>query len=365
MGSKLTKFQSIINKFLFLFSYTFLFLGIISRDIRLQNILINDITSAEFSVNNLFCSELPRCSRVAGEVFGISIRTFFVLVGHVFHGNPAWQNFYITDLEYFSIYNFIGSVIYRVICLLPILYFLNKVSGNNKVKVFNIFALNSILSGFPLFFVNNLFGIYLVNYDYMIIFVLGIFLNNYNKILVSKYLLPVFVFICSFTFENLIIVIIASIIFQESSPMIKLKTITKTLFYFLFSYTLLLLIILARNGRILNESDGRYFNLNQAKLLEIWGAFFIIIVWSSVLGVVVAIAGQKKIKSHEIESINRNRHLFILAAIIVSYLFSFVIGNIISGLTEFARQFIFLEISIYIFALILTARLLEKLRENH
>ena len=365
MRNTITKFQSKITKLVFIISYLFLFLGILSRDIRLHNLLINDITSAEFSVSNLFCSEIPRCSRVGSEVFGISIRTFFSLAGYIFHGNPAWQNFYVTDSEYFSIYNLIGSVTYRIISLLPILYFLNKVSGkSNRVKILNIFALNSILSGFPLFLLNNLFGIYLVNYDYMIIFVLGIFLINYNKILESKYLLPVFIFICSITFENLIIVIIASIVFQNSGPLKKLKTIFKALVYFLFSYTLLLLIILVRNGEILNESDGRYFYLNQVKLLEIWGAFFVIIIWSSILGVIVAVLGQKKVKPYEMVSMNQTEHLAVLAAIVISYLLSFLIGNFISGLTEFARQFLFLEISAYMFALILTTRALEKLRGN-
>jgi len=365
MVNDLTKFQSKITKLSFVISYVLLFIGILSRDIRFHNLLINNITSAEFSTDNLFCGELPRCSRVGSEVFGISIRTFFALAGYVFHGNPAWQDFYITDSEYFSIYNLIGSVAYRIISLLPILYFLNKVSGkNNRVKIFNIFALNSILSGFPLFLLNNLFGIYLVNYDYMIIFVLGIFLNNYKKILESKYLLPIFIFICSFTFENLIIVVIVSIIFQDSSPLKKLKKIFKALVYFLFSFTLLLSIILVKNGDILNESDGRYFYLNQIKLLEIYGAFIIIIIWSSILGVVVAILGQKRVKPYEMVSINRNEHLAILVAVIISYLLSFLIGNFISGLTEFARQFLFLEISVYMFALILTTRALEKLRGN-
>lgn len=365
MGNTITKFQSKITKIVFIISYLLLFLGILSRDIRLHNLLINNITSAEFSVSNLFCSELPRCSRVGSEVFGISIRTFFELAGYAFHRNPAWQNFYITDAEYFSIYNLMGSIAYRIISLLPILYFLNKVSGkSNRIKIFNIFALNSILSGFPLFLLNNLFGIYLVNYDYMIIFVLGIFLINYNKILESKYLLPIFIFICSFTFENLIIVIIVSIIFQNSSLLKKLKTIFKAVAYFLFSYTSLLLIIWVRNGEILNESDGRYFYLNQVKLIEIWGAFFIIIIWSSILGVIVAIIEQKKVKPYELASLGRNEDLDILAAIVISYLLSFLIGNFISGLTEFARQFLFLEISAYMFALILTTRVLEKLRRK-
>jgi tetrahydromethanopterin S-methyltransferase subunit C len=116
------------------------------------------------------------------------------------------------------------------------------------------------------------------------------------------------------------------------------------------------------NGEILNESDGRYFYLNQVKLLEIWGAFFIIIIWSAILGMIVAVLGQKKVKPYEMVSINRNEHVNILAAIVISYLLSFLVGNFISGLTEFARQFLFLEISGYIFALILTTRALEKLR---
>jgi hypothetical protein len=198
----------------------------------------------------------------------------------------------------------------------------------------------------------------------MVIFVLGIFLNNYNKILESKYLLPIFIFICSFTFENLIIVIIVSIIFQNSSPSKKLKTIFKSLIYFFPSYTLLLLIILVRNGEILNESDGRYFYLNQVKLFEIWGAFFIIIIWSLILGVIFAALGHKKVKTYEMVSMKRNEHLAVLLAIVISYLLSFLIGNFTSGLTEFARQFLFLQISAYIFALILTSRALEKLRGN-
>ena len=365
MGNTITKFQSTITKLLFIISYLLLFLGILSRDIRIHNLLINNITSAEFSVSNLFCSELPRCSRVSSEILGISIRTFFALVAFIFHGNPAWQNFYITDSEYFSIFNLIGSIAYRIIAFLPILYFLNKVSGkSNRVKIFNILALNSILSGFPLFLLNNLFGIYLVNYDYMVIFVLGIFLINYTNILESKYLLPIFVFICSFTFENLIIVIIVSIIFQNFSLLKKLKTIIKATSYFLFSYTLLLLIIWVRNGEVLNESDGRYFYLNQVKLIEIWGAFFIMIFWSSILGVIGAIIEQKEVKPYELVSLDRNKDLDILAAIIISYLLSFLIGNFISGLTEFARQFLFLQISAFMFALILSTRVLEKSRRK-
>jgi hypothetical protein len=339
------------KKWILYFSCLIFSIGVLSRDIRLQTLLINDIGNSEFKSSNLLCGELTRCTRIGGEILGLGSQNFFYLFAQIFNGNPLWQNFYLTDKQYFSIFNGFSSISFRVICLIPIGWYLNKLFKESvNAKIFSVLAITSILSGFPLYYLNNLFGIYLVNYDYMIIFVMGLFINFSNQILKSKIMLFLFTILCTITIENLPLVLFISIWFLNKKTFNRFKLLLLSSLTIFVTYSILLLGVILRNGSIKDmQSDGRYFSFNLQRLPEIIGAIFIIIIWSFVLGVLVGYSGYKGFPTNSLKSALEFIPARNIRGIIIGYFISSFVGIFISILTEFARQLLVLQIMIFVF----------------
>lgn len=106
-----------VKKWVLFFSCLIFSIGALSRDVRLHNLLINYTSDKEFKVSNLLCDELTRCTRLGGELLGLGVQNFFYYVAQLFHGNPLWQNFYLTDKQYYSIFSGFSSIAFRVMCL--------------------------------------------------------------------------------------------------------------------------------------------------------------------------------------------------------------------------------------------------------
>ena len=136
---KISLYQN--KKWVLYFSGLIFSIGVLSRDIRLHNWLINNIGNNEFKSSNLLCGELTRCTRVGGELLGLGVQNFFHFFAQLFHGNPLWQNFYLTDKQYFSIFSGFSSITFRFICLLPIASYFNKLfKESTSAKIFSILA---------------------------------------------------------------------------------------------------------------------------------------------------------------------------------------------------------------------------------
>jgi len=332
------------------FSSIFFFIGLLSRDIRLQQNLIS-VSNSEFQVSNILCADLPRCTRISGEVLGLGIQNLIHYIADFFYSNPLWQTFYLTEIQYFSVFSDFSSITFRVICLLPIaLYFKNLFRGNINASIFALLAFACIFSGFPLYHLNNLFGIYLVNFDYMIIFVMGLFLNFSNQILKSKILLCLFTILCVTTIENLSLILLVLICFQNKKELKRLslfKLCSATIFV---TYSILLLGVMFRNGSINNmESDGRHYFSNLQRLPEIIGAIFLIIIWSFVLGILVGSFGFKSFPVDSLRSVIEFIPARNIQGITLGYSISVFVGFFVSILTEFARQLLFLQIIVFLF----------------
>ena len=350
VDSKVSLFQT--KKWALYFSCLIFSIGALSRDIRLHNVLLNGGIK-EFNASNLLCGQLTRCTRVGGELLGLGVQDFFYFFAQLFHGNPLWQNFYLTDKQYFSIFSGFSSIAFRFICLLPIILYFNKLFKENiNAKIFSILAFTSIFSGFPLYYLNNLFGIYLVNYDYMVIFVMGLFINFCNQILKSNILLFFFTIVCTITIENLPLLLLFSIYFLDKKIFNRIKLLILTSVTSLVSYVILLLGVTFRNGNISEmESDGRHFSFNLPRLPEIFGAIFIIIIWSFVLGYLVGILGFRNFSINSLKSTLELIPTRNIQSIIIGYLVSCFAGIFISVLTEFARQLLFFQLAVFVFGL--------------
>ena len=348
------------KKLILFLSCVIFFLGLLSRDIRLQNFLVNYISDNEFKYRNLLCGELTRCTRVGGEIFGLGLQNFSHLFAQLFYGNPLWQNFYLTEEQYFSIFNGFSSILFRTICLVPFAWYLSKLFKDNiNAKIFSVLAITSMVSGFPLYYLNNLFGIYLVNYDYMVIFVIGLFINFTNEILKSKISLTLFTILCTVTLENLPLVLVIAVWFVNKDTFDRFTLLAVTGITSFVTYLVLLLGVILRNGAIMDmQSDGRFFSFNLPKLPEIFGAIFILITWSFVLGILVGGLGFRSLPKHSLKSVLDFIPVQSIKAIIMGYLISSFVGIFISILTEFARQLIVLQFIVFVFGVAVGIKLL-------
>jgi hypothetical protein len=350
MSFKLKFFPT--KMYLIYFSSIFFAIGLLSRDIRLQKFLIG-ASNPEFQASNILCADIPRCTRISGEILGLGIQNLIRYIAEFFHGNPLWQNFYLSDTQYFSVFSKFSSITFRVVCVLPIaLYFHKLFKENINAKMFSLLAFTGIFSGFPLYYLNNLFGIYLVNYDYMVIFVMGLFLNFYNQILRSKIYLVIFTIICVMTIENLPLILLVIIYFQNKKTFKRFSLMKLSSITIFVTYAILLLGVMGRNGSIDNmESDGRHYSFNLQRLPEIIGAIFIIIIWSFVLGALVGSFGLSGLPVNSLRSAIEFIPVRNIQGIILGYFISIFVGIFISILTEFARQLLFFQIMIFLFGI--------------
>lgn len=352
-----------IKIYLVYISSIFFAIGLLSRDIRLQQILI-DASNPEFQASNILCADLPRCTRISGEVMGLGIQNLIQNFAEFFHSNPIWQSFYLTETQYFSIFNGFSSIIFRVICLLPIAVYAHRLFRESiNAGIFSLLGLTCIVSGFPLYYFNNLFGIYLVNVDYMIIFVMGIFFNFSTQILRSKILLCLFTILCVMTIENLPMIFLIIIYFQNKNQFKRVSLLKLSSITIFVTYSILLLGVMRQNGSINSmESDGRYYLSNLQRLPEIIGAIFLIIIWSFFLGTLVGSFGFKDFPVSSLRLAKGFIPSQNIQGIILGYFISIFAGFFLSILTEFARQLLFLQLVVFLFGVAVGIKLLISLK---
>jgi len=342
-------------------SYIIFAVGVLSRDIRLQKIIINGNPTGEFNLANIFCDSLPVCTRVGGELFGAGIQNLINFFAGIFHGNEVWHYFYLTEEQYFEFFYGFSSVTFRFICLAPLLIYVNKLFTSNGIKIITFLALTSIISGYPLFYLNTSFGIYLVNYDYMVILVMSMVLIFYRQIFGSRLLTFTVVFFCTTVYENLGILIICSLFFLKKSSYQFFRTMQIALGAVILSLSLLICGVLFKNGfEITNQSDGRYLQLNLDYWWKIAGAIFILFIWGLILGVFVGFLSIHRSTLKQIQILRELLNTRLYHGIFFGYLISLLVGFFVSGLVEFARQLLFLQVLSFFYGISLATRVASR-----
>ena len=356
---------------LFLFYLLFL-IGLFSRDIRLQKLLINGngIDGYEFKDDHVLCSDVPQCTRVGPVLIGLGFQSLILLIARMFYGNPLWQNFYLTEEQYFSVFSEMSSVLFRLICLLPVYLLVNKFFQRHfRAKLLTILALTSIFSGFPLYYLNNLFGIYITSKDYVLIFLMGIFLLHFDHILKNKYSLVIFTISCSLVMEGLPIITCVAILMSSLKILDKINRLKICFLTFIITYGSLVVIIIILNGsNTTNEFDGRYYHRNAENMLEIIGAISILTLWSFMLGLVVSFLGlTRRTNNKNVSKINLPRVIEQIEedgidirnylGVAIGFLILTIPGFFVSILTEFARQLMFFQLMMYFVGVLLSKNL--------
>lgn len=342
-------------------TYCIFAIGILSRDIRLQNIIINGNPTGEFNLVNFFCDSVPKCTRIGTQLFGASIQNIINFIAGIFHGNEVWHYFYLTEKEYFEFFYGFSSVIFRFVCVAPLLIYVNRLFKSNRIKIITLLALTSIISGFPLFYLNTSFGIYLVNYDYMVILVMSIVLIFYRHIFGSRLLTFSVAFFCTTVYENLGILIICSLIFVKKSSYHFFRTIQVAVGAVILSLSFLIFGVLVKNGfNITNQSDGRYLKLNLDYWWKIAGAIFVLLIWGLILGVFLGFLGFYRSDLKQIQVLHESLNIKLYHGIFFGYLISLLIGFFVSGLVEFARQLLFLQILSFFYGIFLATRIVSR-----
>ena len=349
------------NLVLFFF-YVFFLIGIFSRDIRFQKLMTNNIGSDgyEFQVDHVLCSDVPQCARVGPVLLGLGFQSLILLIARMFYGNPLWQRFYLTEEQYFSVFSEMSSILFRFICLIPIYLLVNKIFQKHfRAKLLTILALTSIFSGFPLYYLNNLFGIYITYKDYALISLMGIFLLHFDHILKNKFSLVIFTISCSLVMEGLPIITCVAILMSRLKILDKVNRLKICSLTFVITYSSLIVTIITLNSsKATNESDGRYYYRNVENFIEIIGAISIIAFWSFALGWIVSFLGltnssNKKLggkenllgifEKIERDGIDRRNYL----SVATGFLILTIPGFFVSILTEFARQLLFFQLMIF------------------
>lgn len=345
-------------------SYIIFAIGVFSRDIRLQNIIINGNSAGEFNLVNVFCGNLPVCTRVGSEFFGVGIQNLINFFAGIFHGNEVWHYFYLNEEEYFEFFYGFSSVTFRFICLVPLLIYVSKLFTSNRIKIITLLALASIISGYPLFYLNTSFGIYLVNYDYMVILVMSMVLIFYRQIFGSRLLTFTVAFFCTTVYENLGILIICSLFFLKKSSYQFFRTVQIALSAVILSLSILICGVLFKNGfKITNQSDGRYLQLNLDYWWKVAGAIFILLIWGLSLGVLVGFLSFHRSTLKQIQILHELLNTRLYHGIFFGYLISLLVGFFVSGLVEFARQLLFLQVLSFFYGISLATRVASRTKQ--
>jgi hypothetical protein len=337
--------------------------AVLSRDVRLQSFLVNPQSPPEFSYSNLLCNDFPRCGRISGELFGISILTIFKLSATLFNNNSFWKNYYISNEDFVFLIENATSLTFRVLCLIPILILCYRFVGKSLQSMFLVMiSFTILLSGFPLYYINNLFGIYLVNYDYMVLFMVGILLLNFDSIFKSQVRILILTIILTLTFENLPLIVIIIIFRTIADVRERIKLLTYVCLTSAVTYLVYLFLVMTNNQfEISIESDGRYFSKNLLNFAEITVAILMFLGVAFLLGISVSILSARISKKSSYQNFSSTNLTNALISILYAYGFSILFGFFISGLTEFSRQLMPLQLVLFLIGLSSAAKVNERL----
>ena len=343
-------------------SLIILSLSFLNRDTRLQNQLAKNLGS-EFDSTPLLCSDFPGCFRITSALIGKLLAQINDFIGlRVFFSEPT-NTSYITLGEKMELISSFSSIIVRVILILPLLvYFYKLVKHNQAALAFVCLSGASIISAYPLIFLDSFFDMYLTLTDYGSLFIVGLLLNYRDKLVSNSFYWTLFNILAVLTFENLGFVLAVALFFIQKKTKIKQQ---KLIFISLvLNLTLPAILVCIQflshpNQGVLFPKFGYYGSSNLQHLHELFLALVLIFTWPLLLGVVGRVIlgfGNSKIDSDAINHAN-----YWPKALLCGFLASYVIGLINSGLaSEGARQTLAGQVIFFLVGLSYDFRIIPK-----
>lgn len=199
----------------------------------------------------------------------------------------------------------------------------------------------------------------------MVVLVMTAVLILYRKIFASNLLIFLTVFLCTLVYENLGILLICSLFFTSKGSEFRLKKILVAISGVVLSWATIIFGLVLKNGAmVMNESDGRYLELNLEYWWKILGAMIILLTWGFTLGIFVGLSRFRKSALDHNSVILDLIDTKIYHGIFLGYVISFIVGFFVSGLVEFARQFLFLQILIFFYGFSFATRLRKRFKHS-
>jgi hypothetical protein len=321
----------ILNKIIYLSTWIILCIGILKRDYRLQNKLTNSSLVSEFNPSMILCNDLPRCLRLTGHGFGFLLENINgVLFTKIFNLSEYHTNYISVDERENLIQNF-TSIQFRVIMLFPLVSYLLKLTNNLTQKTLIALSLTSIISGYPLVYIDRFFDMYLTIPDYAAIFAIGIYLNYKKKLLNSTLSTIFFMVFLTLTYENLALALGIAEVFNKKKP-IKSRIVflsTSIIITGAWISSFYITQYLSDNSFSLNVANTEYFrNSNFSHLHLVIISLFTLFLWPTILGLLVTF------KDRHVKLV-KDKNLNLLFGLLATYL----LATLTSGIdAEGARQ---------------------------
>jgi hypothetical protein len=225
----------------------------------------------------------------------------------------------------------------------PILTYLLSNAGSLRTKYLVMFSLTSIVSGYPLVFIDRFFDMYLTIPDYGSIFIVGLYLNFSEKIRKNKFSIFAFYAFSILFYENLAIALALAELMDNK------KLIKDRIWLFILGLlttcawlaTIITVSYFKSGSQNITFADDKLFrDSNFSHIHLLISAFTVLMLWPIVLGLLTS--GQKKIQdSHLNLDENNLRFAFGLLA-------TYLLAVFTSGLdAEGARQTISAQLLLY------------------
>jgi hypothetical protein len=326
----------VINYSLLILGIFSFIIGIVNRDVRFRNAMVEP--TAEFSSDQMFCTDFPECFRQGGFLLGNAIRILFAQLLSLINLLGANPDYPWTDYDQVRLNNIMVSVGFRVIALIPLtLYFCSLLK---KVKLPILFAiligLTIIFSTFPMYVFNSWFGAYFTISDYGSFFALGIILITLNRSTGLHFLLIPF---AALFFENLGLVLFIGLAY--AGALLRPRTLFRLIpLLALAGFAPLILMVISAFRHSAEAVSfppaGLYLRGNLDNLPKIMLAIAFLLALPYLLGRFI-LFNLRKWYAEEIVLENNIRR--VIKGMFLGFLFSYFIGLVNSGLSaEGSRQ---------------------------
>ena len=183
----------------------------------------------------------------------------------------------------------------------------------------------------------------------MVVFMLGMLLLNFNYIFSSKIKTIIFMAISTLTFENLPLIIIVILLRSAIEKREKIRLVVIAITTSIITYILFLLgILFVDEFSISNATDGRYFEENIDKFFKISSSIILFLGFAFALGTLVSNFLSKSFKEDISNSPTKAGQTHILISVSYGYFASMIFGFFVSGLWEFGRQLMPLQVMFFL-----------------
>jgi hypothetical protein len=190
----------------------------------------------------------------------------------------------------------------------------------------------------------------------------GILLLNFDSIFKSQVRILILTIILTLTFENLPLIVIIIIFRTIADVRERIKLLTYVCLTSAVTYLVYLFLVMTNNQfEISIESDGRYFSKNLLNFAEITVAILMFLGVAFLLGISVSILSTRILKKSSYQNFSSTNLTNALISILYAYGFSILFGFFISGLTEFSRQLMPLQLVLFLIGLSSAAKVNERL----